>query len=518
MNSNQLKWGALLSYVQMALSLLIGLIYTPVMLRLLGQSEYGLYNTVSSTISTLSILNLGFGASYIRYYAQYKKEQQDEKIRKLNGLFLMIFSVIGAIALVCGLILTFHLEYVFDTGLTRAEYETAQVLMLLLTGNLAISFPMSVFSSIISAHERYIVLKIIGLIRTVVSPLVTLPLLLMGYRSIAVVAVTVALSFFADLINLYYVIFVLKCRISFARPEKGLFRDMLVYTSFIALNMIVDQINWNVDKILLARFKGTIFVSIYAIGYTLFSYYDSFSKAISGVFTPRIHRIVNETRHDMTFQRRELTDIFVRVGRIQFLILGLIASGIVFFGKPFIVSWWAGKGYEDSYYVALLLILPASIALIQNLGIEIQRAENRHQFRSIVYLVMAAVNLILSIILCQKYGAVGCAIGTAVSLIVANGLIMNWYYHKKCNIDILCFWKNILRMSLGMILPIIIGLLINKFFDLSHPVIFVVAVGGYTLAYCISMWFIGMNDYEKSLISSPILKLRERICNDKHHR
>ena len=72
-SSNQLKAGALLSYVQMALNIIINLAYVPLMIRALGQNEYGLYNTVSSTIATLSLLSLGFGSGYIRYFAIYKK-------------------------------------------------------------------------------------------------------------------------------------------------------------------------------------------------------------------------------------------------------------------------------------------------------------------------------------------------------------------------------------------------------------------------------------------------------------
>ena len=121
------------------------------------------------------------------------------------------------------------------------------------------------------------------------------------------------------------------------------------------------------------------------------------------------------------------------MGRVQFLILALIATGIIFFGQVFILDYWAGPGYENSYFVTLLLTIPASIALIQNIGIEIQRAMNIHQFRSVIYAVMAIVNLMLSIYLCQIYGAVGSAIGTAISLILANGFIMNIFYQKKCN-------------------------------------------------------------------------------------
>ena len=116
--TSELKWGAILSYTQMILNVVIGLAYSRYMIRILGQSEYGLYQTVVSTISMLSILNLGFNASYVRYYAKYKQNNDCESIYRLNGLFLLIFAVIGLIALACGAYLTTHLRLVFDTGLT----------------------------------------------------------------------------------------------------------------------------------------------------------------------------------------------------------------------------------------------------------------------------------------------------------------------------------------------------------------------------------------------------------------
>lgn len=504
---NQLKIGSILSYVQMGIGVVIQLVYTPIMIRLLGQNEYGLYNTVASTISMLSILSLGFNSGYIRYYSIYKKREDQNNIYKLNGLFLIIFLIIGSIALLCGIFLSFNLNFVFDKGLTSAEYAKARILMLLLTLNLSVSFPMSVFQNIISAHERFIFLKLLGMFKTVFSPLITLPLLLMGYRSIAMVTVTVSVTLFVDIIYFIYVIFKMKEKFIFHDFEKGIFKNLFFFTIFIAINTIIDQINWNVDKLLLGRFKGTGVVAVYSVGYTLYQCYMMFSTSVSGVFTPRIHKIVNSTKDNLKEQKTELTELFTKVGRIQFLILGLISSGIIFFGKFFIVRIWAGDGYDDSYYVALLLVIPASIALIQNLGIEIQRAENNHQFRAVAYAVMAIINLVLSIVLCQLYGAVGSAIGTAISLIFANGIVMNIYYNRKCNIDILFFWKNILRQSVGLILPICVGIAIVTFIDINSILIFVVCVMAYTTVYCLSMWLFGMNDYEKDLIMKPIKKI-----------
>ena len=377
--SNQRKIGSLLSYVQTALNIIIGLSYTPIMIRILGQSEYGLYSTVSSTISLLSIVNLGFNNSYIRYYAKYKQENKEEEIYKLNGLFIIIFSVISLITLMAGAFLLVNLELVFDKGLTAEEYNLGRVLMLILVINLALSFPAGVIGNIISANEKFILLKLLGVLKTVVGPLVTLPLLLLGFRSVAMVLVTLCVSLVVDIISFFVVKFNLKQKFIFHSFEKGLFKQLFIYTGFIAINMVIEHINWNVDKFLLGRFCGTKEVAIYNVGYLLFQYYMVFSLSISGVFTPKIHAIVNATLNDSVQRKKQLTDLFIKVGRIQFFILGLLATGIIFFGQAFF-HFWVGEGYETSYYVSILLVLSSTVSLIQNVGVEIQRALNKHKF------------------------------------------------------------------------------------------------------------------------------------------
>lgn len=510
-NIDQLKAGAFLSFFQMALGSLVVLFYTPVMIRELGKSEYGLYNTVASTVSMLSILNLGLSSGYIRFYTRYNQKKDYDSIYRLNGIFLLIFTAIGCIAFLCGIFLSNNLKLVFSNGLTADEYSKAHILMLLMSVNLALTFPMSAFTSIISAHEKYIILKLLEMINNVFGPFITFPLLLMGYDSIAMVLVSLSIAIFTDIIYIFYVFYFLRQKFYFRGFKSAVFKSLFSYTIFIAINLIIDQINWNVDKLLLGRFRGTAEVAIYSAGFTLYSYYQLVSVAISSVFTPRIHRIVSSATEDSASIKTHLTSLFIKVGRIQFLILGLASTGILFFGKIFIIKYWAGNGYDSAYYVTLLLIFPASIALIQNLGIEIQRAQNLHHFRSYVYSGMALVNLILSVFLCRRYGPVGSAFGTAVSLILANGLVMNIYYHKKCNLDIVMFWKNILLMTKGLIIPVISGILINKFFKMTHITTFLCGILIYTLCYCISVWFLSMNKEEKNLVTKPLKRIVRRI-------
>lgn len=512
MKFSQIKAGTFLSFLQMGLGLVISLAYTPLMIRLLGTSEYGLYNTVSSTVATLTILNLGFGSSYIRYYSKYKVTNDDVAISKLNGLFLIVFLVISIIGLICGLTLTQFLEVIFNEGLNKHEYTIARVLMVISTINLAVSFPMSLFINVISAHERFVFLKLVGMLQTVLVPLLTIPLLLIGYRSIALALVTLVVSLISNGIYIYFVVIKLRNRFVFYGFEKGILRNILSYTSFIALNLIIDQINWNIDKIILGRFCGMTAVALYSVGYTLYHHFQMFSTSISNVFIPSIHRIVRELDFSQNEKKMKLTDIFIKVGRIQFFVLALVASGFVFFGKTFII-YWAGADYNESFYVALILMISAMVPLIQNIGIEIQRAQDKHKFRSIVYFFMAIVNLFISIYLCQRYGAIGSAMGTALALIVANGIIMNVYYHKQCNIDIVRFWKSIISTSPGLILPFGFGFLYTKCIHVNAVFELTIYILLYIIVYCISVWLISMNNTEKKLITVPLQKIFGREQN-----
>ncbi|MCI6244277.1 MAG: oligosaccharide flippase family protein, partial [Eubacterium sp.] len=142
--STERKAGAVLSYAQIALNAVASLIYTPIMIRLLGQNEYGLYGTVFSFIGLLDLLNLGFSSSYIKFYSGYKVKNEQGKINSFNSLFFLVFTVIAFLALVIGIFFSFNLSFVFDKGLTEQEYAKAKIMMILMTVSTAISFLMTV--------------------------------------------------------------------------------------------------------------------------------------------------------------------------------------------------------------------------------------------------------------------------------------------------------------------------------------------------------------------------------------
>lgn len=505
MKINQLKAGAVLSYVSMGLGYCISIIYTPIMLRLLGQSEYGLYNLVSSVVSYLGLLSFGFGSSYVRYYYRYKVNDDQNNIAKLNGMFLIVFTMIGLIAIIAGTALVLNLNLIFGEKITSDELSKAKILMSIMVFNLSISFPATVFNSFITANEKYIFQKILQMLKIVISPFVMFPVLLMGYKSIGMVVVTTVITIIVEILNVIFCFKRLKINFKFKYFDFSLMKEIAIFSSYIFMNMIIDQINWNVDKFIIGRFRGTIGVAVYGLAAQLNTYYLSLSTTVSSIFIPRVNRMVATSNNNI-----ELTYLFTRIGRLQFIILSLICTGLITFGKPFI-SIWAGSNYIESYSIALLLIIPVTIPLIQNLGIEIQRAKNMHQFRSWIYLFIAIGNVCLSIPLTKLYGGVGAAIGTALSLLIGNGLIMNLYYHKRVGLNMIYFWKQILKFIPALLPIFIASLVINTHIDLYHVVSLLIGGIVYVMVFSFSMWFIGMNQYEKDLIGKPIIKIINKI-------
>ena len=501
---DQKKAGVLLSYGQTILSTLISLVYTPVMLRLLGQSEYGTYTLVNGFISNLSLMSFGLGSAYVRYYARYEASEGEKGVSKINGMFMVIFLCIGAASLLVGGVLVANVHNIFSAKLTPAEVETARILMALLVVNIAVSFPCSVFTSYITAKEQLLFQRLISMIRTVLSPIVMLPLLLMGLGSVSLVMATLVLSVVTDASSIWYCVKKLNMRMTFEQFDFGLLREMGGFSFFIFLNMIIDQINWTVDTTILGIVSGTAATAVYGVGSQIHRYYMTISTSISGVFVPQINRIVARGEGDDS-----LTRLFTRVGRIQFMLLMLVLTGFIFVGEPFIEAWGGGE-YEGAYPIALLLMAPVTVPLIQNLGIEIQRAKNKHQFRSKVYFFMALFNVAISIPLAIRLGGLGCALGTAISMVVCNGFVMNWYYHRHIGLDMVYFWRSILSIVPSFLPPVALGLLavrLHAFAGYGGVLTFALP---YCAVYAVSVYLLAMNADEKSMLKGIGRKLIRR--------
>ena len=498
---NQLKVGAILNYIVIVLNTLVGLLYLPFMLRMMGQSEYGLYSLVASVISYLTILDFGLGNAIVRYTAKFRAENKVEEQYEMFGMFFILYLCIGALSLFAGSALYFNIGNIFDETMTPLELEKAKIMMLLLVGNLAITFPMSIFGSIVTAYERFVFPRVVNIIRIILNTVVMIALLKIGYKAIAMVVVQTVFNILSLFLNYLYCKVKLNIKLYFKRFDWILLKEVAVYSFWIFLNVIMDRIYWSTGQFVLGAVVGTAAVAIFAVAIQLQNMYMQFSTAISTVFLPKITSIVT-TSNDTKI----ISDLFIRTGRIQYVVMSFILTGFIVFGKPFIMLW-AGPEYIDAYPISVLFFVSLLTPLIQNLGITILQARNQMKFRSLLYIAIAVIALILQIIFAHRWGGLGCAVAISSALLFGQGVIMNVYYYKKQGIDIIAFWREIIKMSVIPFFVAVVAFGVFRNIDLSSWRSLTLAIFLYCLVYAPLFWTFSMNAEERALISLPVRKL-----------
>ena len=504
---NQLKAGVVLNYVVIFLNTVVGLLYTPYMLRMMGQSEYGLYSLVASVIAYLTVLDLGFGNAIVRYTAKFRAEKKTEEQYEMFGMFFLLYLVIGIIAFGIGLGLYFNVGTLFGDTMTAVELDRARIMMLLLVANLAFTFPMSIWGSIIQAYEDFVFQKSLNIFRIILNTAVMICLLHFGYKAVAMVVVQTIFNVLTLVLNFIYCRRKLNIHIyfRFKHFHWGFLKEVAIYSFWIFLNAIMDRVYWSTGQFVLGAMVGTAAVAVFAIAIQLEGMYMQFSTAISSVFLPKVTAMVATNR-----SRKEISDLFIRTGRMQYIVLAYILSGFIIFGRQFI-ELWAGAGYSDAYIISLLFFIPLTVPLIQNLGITILQARNEMKFRSVLYIIIALVSLAMQIVLTRFFGGIGCAMGVSGALVVGQILIMNVYYRRRQDLDIKTFWKEISKMS---IIPIVLifssMLVIRHFFALDSWGKLILGIAAFSLVYIPLFFRFSMTDDERNLFISMFHKIFAR--------
>ncbi|MGX8851837.1 oligosaccharide flippase family protein [Amedibacillus sp. YH-ame10] len=502
---NEIKIGVLLSYSSIIISTFISILYTPVMLNILGKSEYGLYQLVYSIVSYLGLLSFGFDSAYFKYFSKYKALNDTENIKKTNSIFLIIFSVIGIISLVAGIFLVLNADSILASNASANEIRTAKILILFMVINIAFNFPAIVFSSNIAANEKFIFLKLLDVIKALLNPMISFPLLLLGYQSIGLVLATTLINFIGIFANIYYAFKKTKIKFVFKNLNFTIMKDIFNFTFFIFLAMITDQINWNIDKLMLGKLLGTISVAIYSIGAQLNTYFLNIFNIITNIYAPRINLISTKENAKIS-----LEEIFIKVSRIQTVLMLFVLGGFICVGKYFIINIWAGVDYENSYLVAVILMTASSIQGVQSIGIVIQRVLNKHKFSAFFMLGIALLHLIISFVLINNFYEIGAAITTFVTMFLGFGVFMTFYYEKVMKINILKIYKNLLPLIfifLCATLPLC-GIII--FFPINSHALFAFYGILYSLSFILLYMKFGINESELLMLKDTLSKFKKK--------
>lgn len=506
-NINQKKVGVLLSYVNLAISIIIPFFYTPIMLAILGQSEYGLYSLSNSVISYLNLLQFGMGSAVIRYIAKYRATDEKEKANQITGLFTIIYIFFAVLVLFVGCIFTLLSPVIFSDGLSETEISKMKILIIIMSLSTAFSFISVVFSSIINAYEKFIFKKTTDIILTILAPLFNLLVLFLGYESVGIATVSLIFQIVVLPIYMWYVAKRLGIKMKFVKPEKAFLLELFSFSIFMFLSSIADLLFWSTDNVLIGAMIGSTAVAVYNVGGVFTNLMRNLTSAINDVFVPKVTMMVAVDKSNT-----ELSELMIRVGRLQYLMVSLLASGFIVFGQVFI-HYWSGDVYADAYWVSLVTFLPSAIPILQNIAFGVIVAQHKHKFRCYIYFGIAILNAISTFFIIPYFGYIGAAICSGVSYIIGHGIILNIYYKSVIKLDIFGFWMNILKMSFIPVIITVIGYWIVNILIPWNIILMLVEGIGFVLVFILLTWFFTMNEYEKDIFKgllNSVIRLKRR--------
>ncbi len=493
------KEGAIFSYLTLGLNSVLGIFFTPYIIRRLGESEYGLYQLIGAFVGYLSILDMGMSSAVTKYVAKYINKK--DKKRESNFLFYMLiyYTLISVIVIIVGTIMYINIGNVFSNSLTRAEIEKAKKMFILLVINLIVTLYGGIFRGVMNAYKCFLETKGAEFLRVIVRVILIFGILGMGSDSIGLVMVDTLLNILFGCYRIWYCQKKIHTNFTYDKVDVNELKEVLFFSFFVFLNLLFDQINWKVDHTILGIKLNTVAVAVYSVGMNYSNYFMNFSIAVKSLFLPKVMQLESEEADGKRY-----TDFMVKTGRMQGYLLLYLYIAFFVLGRYFIEIIMK-KDYGDAWIAALLVMSGMLVPLLQNAGHPILQAKNKHHIYVMVCLCVSVVNSVLTWFSVDKYGIIGAAFMTMGSFFVGQGVFLTWYYQKKVGIDMKCFFKNIFYANVIPALgPGIILAVIVRFWEPTEWSIFIVQGVLYTLMYWGSVYFMGMNSWEKDFLFGAV--------------
>lgn len=475
---NYITRGIYLSYLHMFISLMLTFVLTPIMVKHLGRSVYGLWAVLGSIIGYFGLFHFGMLTAVVKFTAEYRARAQQEYLNKIISTILAVFIPIGVLVILVCIGLAWFIPRLFH--LEKDLVSVARIAFLIAGLTVVSGFFGRILGGIIYGCQRLDILKTLNIIHAVVNAVLIIVFLHLGWGLIGVVVASflgIVILLILHLLVIYRSNYGIVIHPRLA--DIKILRKIAPYSLRSFVLGLTSQISFQTDNIVISVFLLISFVTPYSIAYRLCFVVVTLVAKISTVFFPTFSKLYALEDID------GLRSLYLKIVKTSVAIFTPLALFLIFFGQSFI-NLWVGKENFVGMSVLLVLILIAFLhsfagpigTLLQAIG----------QNREVMYLsiVMAVLNLALSIILVRKIGLLGVALGTLISHLCTGSWLGPLLVCKYIKLPVGTFFRS------GVLPPLLAGVpaaaitlvfIRNLFFDnlfcLGVKGVLVVAVYGF---------------------------------------
>ena len=493
--------GISLSYIYTLANTVIGIFMSAFIIRMLGQTEYGVYQTMTSFLTYLVLFEFGTGTIMTRNIALSSKDPDNFDVKSNYSTILIIAIGLSiVIALATGIFYAF-IDRIYAITLTPAQIVYGKKLFLIIAVRTILSFLIQTLNGALLGFEQYTFGQITKLAYLIARTGLVVAALMIWPAALAVVIIDTGLTFIQLMITGWYVVSKINLHFSFKFFDKTIVIQALPLALAMFIQAIVNMANGNVDKFVIGILLSPEAVALYSVALFIYTTFSSMTTIPISMYIPQVADNMKKG-----LEGEMLTETLVNPCRLIAIIGGAILFGFAAIGRQFIDLLY-GKTYEEAWLIALVIMGPMYINMCNGILINVLDVLRKRHVRSFILLGTTALNIVLTVWWIAHWGIIGAATATAISTILGQIILMNLYYHKVIKINVMSLY----RKTLTGILPSLVAALALSYAAGSviknDFISFVVGGVLFCIVFLIMLWFYGSNKQEKALMRKMLKTL-----------
>jgi len=464
---------AMWNWAGYAVTVAIAFVMCPLLVRGLGDERYGIWSVVEATVAYLALLDLGIGASIVRYVAKFEEIEDRQQLNRVFSTTLCLFVAAAGLAMMVAITVALVWKQPFHATPDMAT--EARWLILLLGANVAVELIGGVFGAVLYGLARFPAKVSVDSGIRVATAGAFLAVLASGggliYLGIAILGATTAKAVVQAIVVRHYLPHL---RFSPSAVNAETFRMIRGYSVQAFVAMIAGRISYSSDAIVIGAFLAPQWITFFVVAARLTEYVKSSIRSLTTVLTPAIS--AREARGDMDAIRR----VFLDASRYTLWLVLPIQMGLIILGKPFLSLWLGDRYAVLSYPTLVILSIPLVFVLSQSVSGRILYGIGRLRYFTCITVAQAVVNLSLSILLIGPLGITGVALGTAIPAVL-HSICLAIYMCSILHVPLSQYLReSLVKPMCGSVVPVVAWLAVSSHATTSWLSLFVVGATGLT--------------------------------------
>lgn len=494
---NRALISAVSNYVGQGFELALGFLLTPVVLHFLGRTDFGLWSLVGPVVAYGTLLDFGISSTVTKHVAEYEARGELSHAGAIVATALRLYLILAVVALLASAVAAPLITHILR--LPPQTVTTARWVIFLAGASVAISIPCSITTAILVGLHRFDIVNTLSVSATLISLMVTVGVVALGGGVIGMAALTIPFRLVFQVPKVRLIRrYAPDLHLSWRGATVTSARQMASLTFPVFVIQVAGRLQSRTDELVVGSFRPVSDITPYALALRVGGLAQTLADQFVQILLPIASAV--HAKDD----RAQMRELYLMATRIT-LAIALPTAGILIALAGPVLGAWVGSSYRPYSYLVVFLGIALLLDTSTTPAGSVMQAMGRLRPIALASFFSGVTNLVLSIILVQRIGLVGVALGTLIPTAVESLGFMPIFVMRELDLRPRALLRGILFPVIVPAVPVL-GFLVfvmHWFVSASFPVLAALSATMFALYEGLYV-VVGASALEKQMYSGAI--------------